>query len=87
MRALSGITTMDTSMSVQLPRHTRMQPQNDGSIESMTTMERGTRDQHITVEVSNRRLPVRMIAGRLLNDLRHSGDVLQSRHGRNGRLA
>jgi hypothetical protein len=28
-----------------------------------------------------------MIAGRRLNDLRHSGDILQSRHVRNGRLA
>lgn len=53
----------------------------------MATLERGTQDQHITVELSNRRLPMRMVAGRLRNNLRHPGDVPQARTHRNGRLA
>lgn len=53
----------------------------------MSTLEPGTPDRHITVEVSNRRLPMRMVAGRLRNDLRHPGYILHSRTRRNGRLA
>lgn len=53
----------------------------------MSTLEPETPDRHITVEVSNRRLPMRMVAGRVRNDLRHPGYVLHSRTRRNGRLA
>ena len=53
----------------------------------MVTIERGPHDGIIMVEVSNRPLPIRMIAGRLRNELRHSRDCMPSRIRRRARLA
>ncbi|CAN5769088.1 hypothetical protein BH20CHL2_BH20CHL2_08970 [soil metagenome] len=53
----------------------------------MSTLERGTVNRNIMVEVSNRRLPMRMVAGHLRNNLRYPGDVLQPRSHSNGRVA
>lgn len=78
---------MDVTMSTLPLLLARNQSQNDGRIDTMTTMEPGRHDRHITVEVSNRRLPIWMVAGRLRNNLRYPGDVLQPRSHSNGRVA
>lgn len=53
----------------------------------MSTLERGTVNRNITVEVSNCRLPMRMVARQLRNNLRYPGDVPQPRSHSNGRVA
>lgn len=58
-----------------------------GRIEAMPAVDRYGHNPHITVEVSDRRLPVRMVAGRLRNDMQHPRVVMQLRIVPHGRIA